>query len=154
VPPWCILSLPRYHSAMATTQEILTAAREVGKLIASHDSARKVEAAMAKLQNDVEAQRVLNDYNRHLQKLGEKEQAGKPIEVAEKQQLEKLQNAVIRNPVLRDFQMAQMDYLDLMRKVDEAMAGAPEQQPSGIAQAPAGAVPGAPVFVDPAKKLS
>jgi cell fate (sporulation/competence/biofilm development) regulator YlbF (YheA/YmcA/DUF963 family) len=136
---------------MATTQEILTAAREVGKLIASHDSARKVEAAMAKLQNDVEAQRVLNDYNRHLQKLGEKEQAGKPIEVAEKQQLEKLQNAVIRNPVLRDFQMAQMDYLDLMRKVDEAMAGQPEQQPAGIAQAPAG---GAPVFVDPAKKLS
>jgi cell fate (sporulation/competence/biofilm development) regulator YlbF (YheA/YmcA/DUF963 family) len=136
---------------MATTQEILSAAREVGKLIASHDIARKLESAMSRLQGDVEAQRVLNDYNRHLQKLGEKEQSGKPIEVSDKQQLEKLQNAVIRNPLLRDFQMAQMDYLDLMRKVDEAMAGQPEQQASGIAQAPTGA---APVFVDPAKKLS
>jgi cell fate (sporulation/competence/biofilm development) regulator YlbF (YheA/YmcA/DUF963 family) len=136
---------------MATTQEILSAAREVGKLIASHDIARKLESAMSRLQGDVEAQRVLNDYNRHLQKLSEKEQSGKPIEVSDKQQLEKLQNAVIRNPLLRDFQMAQMDYLDLMRKVDEAMAGQPEQQAAGIAQAPAGA---APVFVDPAKKLS
>ena len=61
---------------------------------------------------------------------------------------------MIRNPLLRDFQMAQMDYLDLMRKVDEAMAGQPEQQPAGIAQAPAGAPGAAPVFVDPAKKLS
>jgi cell fate (sporulation/competence/biofilm development) regulator YlbF (YheA/YmcA/DUF963 family) len=139
---------------MATTQEILSAAREVGKLIASHDTARKLEAAMQKLQGDTEAQRALNDYNRHLQKLGEKEQSGKPIEVAEKQQLEKLQTTVIRNPVLRNFQMAQMDYLDLMRKVDEAMAGQPEQAAGGgpgIAQAPPGA---APVFVDPAKKLS
>jgi cell fate (sporulation/competence/biofilm development) regulator YlbF (YheA/YmcA/DUF963 family) len=138
---------------MATTQEILSAAEKVGKLIASHDTARKLEAAMGRLQADVDAQRVLNDYNRHLQKLGEKEQAGQPIEVAEKQQLEKLQNAVIRNAILRDFQMAQMDYLDLMRKVDEAMAGQGEQAggPAGIAQAPAGA---APAFVDPAKKLN
>lgn len=106
---------------MATTEEIMASARELGKLIAQHPAAKKFEDTLRKLQADVEAQRVLNDYNRLLQKLGEKEQSGQPIEVADKQQLEKLQTGVIRNPTLRDFQIVQMDYLDLMRKVDDAL---------------------------------
>lgn len=113
---------------MATTQEILAAARSLGALIASHDAAAKFEQAVGKLQQDVEAQRTLSDYNRHLQKVAEKEASGKPIEVEDKRQIEKLQTAVTRNATLRDFQVAQMDYLDLMRLVDEAMSGAPEPQ--------------------------
>ncbi len=108
---------------MANMQEILKAAGDLGKLIAEHASARKFEETVRKLQADVEAQRVLNDYNRHMSKVAEKEASGKPIEVEDKRQLEKLQAAMVRNPLLREFQVAQMDYLDLMRKVDEAMAG-------------------------------
>jgi cell fate (sporulation/competence/biofilm development) regulator YlbF (YheA/YmcA/DUF963 family) len=130
--------------AMATTQDILNAAQALGKLIAQHDAAKKFEETMLKLQADVEAQRVLNDFNRHLQKLGEKEQQGKPIEPSEKQQLDKLQTAVIRNPILRDFQLRQMDYLDLMRKVDEAISGGP---PEGAAPGNAPAAPAAPGLV-------
>lgn len=122
---------------MANTEEILSDARELGKKIATHAAAAKLEEAIRKLQADVEAQRALNDFNRHMAKLSEKEAAGQPIEVADKQQLEKLQGAVIRNPLLRDLQIAQMDYSDLMRKVDEAMAGTHEAN-----EAP----PGAPVF--------
>jgi cell fate (sporulation/competence/biofilm development) regulator YlbF (YheA/YmcA/DUF963 family) len=126
---------------MATTQEILKAAEDLGKLISTHETAKKFDDAVRKLQADVEAQRVLNDYNRQLQKLGEKEAAGKPVEVDDKRQLEKLQAAVIRNPLLRQFQIAQMDYLDLMRRVDEAMAGSPGG-PEGAAPAGAGAMLG------------
>ena len=113
---------------MATTQEILQAASDLGKLIASHPASKKVEEVATRLQADVEAQRALNDFNRLMQKLEEKQQSGQPIEVEEKKSLEKLQAAVIKNPVLRNFQMAQMDYLDLMRQVDEAMNGGPAQQ--------------------------
>ena len=129
---------------MATTQEILEAARQLGKLIAQHDTAKKFEEALRKLQGDIEAQRVLTDYNRHLQKLGEKEAEGKPIEVADKQQLEKLQSAVIRNPTLRDFQVRQMDHLDLMRRVDEAMGGGPMPEQGAV---PGGADGGAGVVM-------
>ncbi|MCX5662655.1 MAG: YlbF family regulator [Planctomycetota bacterium] len=132
---------------MPTTQDILDAAQKLGKLIASHDSAGKLEAAARKLQGDVEAQRILTDYNRHLEKVSEKEATGKPIEVADKQQLEKLQGAVVRNPILRDFQVAQMDYLDLMRRVDEAMAGG---EPAAAAPAPGAGALGA----KPGLKLS
>lgn len=111
---------------MATTQEILTAARELGKIIATHDAAKRFAASMQKLGGDVEAQRVLNDLQRHLMKLQEKEQQGLPLEVEDKRTMEKLQGGVARNPILRDFQLAQMDYLDLMRQVDEAMSGEAE----------------------------
>ena len=118
---------------MATTQEILDAAVNLGKLIATHEAAKKFEGVMKKLEGEVEAQRLLNDYHRHLSKLGEKEAKGEPIEVEDKRQLESLQNQVVNNAVLRDIQMAQMDYLDLMRRVDEAISGGPK---------PAGGAPG------------
>jgi len=108
---------------MATTNEILDSARELGKKIATHAVAVKLEGTIGRLQEDREAQRLLADYQRHLTALGEKEAAGKPIEVEDKAKLEKLQNGVVRNPVLREFQMAQMDYVDLMRQVDEAISG-------------------------------
>jgi cell fate (sporulation/competence/biofilm development) regulator YlbF (YheA/YmcA/DUF963 family) len=118
---------------MATTQEILKAAKDLGTLVATHEAARKLEAAARKLEADVEAQRLLTDFNRLVSRLSEKEAAGRPIEVDDKRQLEKQQNLVIRNAILRDFQMAQMDYLDLMRKVDDAISGGPAAPGAGPA---------------------
>lgn len=121
---------------MATTQEIIDAAGDLGKKIAQHDTARKLETIIKQLQDDVEAQRLLADYQRHITAVGEKEAAGQPIEVEDKTKLEELQGQVIRNTLLRDFQMAQMDYLDLMRQVDGAISGTPDQAPTGAAQSP------------------
>lgn len=124
---------------MATTHEILAAARELGKLIATHDAARRFEEVARQLQADTEAQRALNDFNRFMQKIAEKEAAGQPIEVADKRQLEALQNKVVRMGVLQKFQIAQMDYLDLMRQVDDAINAV---EPPPLASAAAG--PGLP----------
>lgn len=107
---------------MATKQEIIDAASKLGKLIADHSVGKKLEAAINKLESDIEAQRAMTDYQRFMQTLGEKEAAGKPIEVAEKQKLQTLQNAVIHNLTLQQFQIAQMDYLDLMREVDQVIS--------------------------------
>jgi len=126
---------------MATTQEILDAATELGKKIAGHESARKLEDSLKKLQDDVESQRLLNDYQRHLQSLAQKQQRQQPIEVEEKRKLEELQGKVIRDTVLRDLQMAQMDYLDLMRRVDDAMTGNIEDGGTAQGQGPAAASP-------------
>lgn len=106
---------------MAGTDQILTKARELGKLIAEHDAARKLADAVDRLKDDADAQRALNDFSRHLNALAEKQAAGKPIEVDDKRKLEQLQLAVAKNPLLRDLQVLQMDYLDLMRRVDDAI---------------------------------
>ena len=106
---------------MATTQDVLDKARELGDLIGEHDAARRLDAAAKALDADREAQRALTDLERHAQALGQKEQAGQPIEVEDKRRLQALQNAVVKSPTLRDFQVAQMDLLDLLRKVDDAI---------------------------------
>lgn len=131
---------------MATTQEIITAAKALGDLVAKHEAGRKFQESLKKIQADVEAQRILNDFNRLLQKLSEKEQSGQPIEVVEKQQLGKCQQAVFRSATLRDFQMAQMDYLDLMRQVDEAISGGISPAPVPGATSASGTAPGLPVI--------
>lgn len=117
---------------MASTEQIVAAAEKVGELIAEHPAARKLEAVLERLEKDTQAQRTLTDYNRQLQKIAEKEQAGKPIEVEDKHQAQTLRNQIIRNPILCDLQIAQMDYVDLMRRVDQAIGG---QTPTGPGEA-------------------
>jgi cell fate (sporulation/competence/biofilm development) regulator YlbF (YheA/YmcA/DUF963 family) len=117
---------------MADTQAIVQQARKLGEMIATHPAAGKLEAAVASLDADVDAQRAMTDLDRHMQTLAEKQQAGKPIEVEDKRKAETLQKAVIRSKVLRDLQVAQMDYADLMREVQSAIDGAtPDAPPAG-----------------------
>lgn len=120
---------------MANTDQITKAATDLGKLIAEHDAAKKFKTHVKRLRDDTEAQRILNDYNRHLEMIHEKETNGKPIEVADKQKLESLQAALVQNPLLCDFQLVQMDYMDLMRKVDEALQGPSPQPPNAASSA-------------------
>jgi len=119
---------------MPSTPEIVQQARRLGEMIAEHDAAKKLDAAVAALEADIEAQRALTDLNRHMQLLDDKQQQGKPIEVEDKRKAETLRKAVIRSPVLRDLQVAQMDYADLMREVQSAIDGpTPDAPPAAAA---------------------
>jgi len=61
---------------MPTTQEILNKAQDLGKLLAKHDALTRLESVLKTFQEDVEAQRLFNDYQRHLAKIGQKEAEG------------------------------------------------------------------------------
>ncbi|MEM9790326.1 MAG: YlbF family regulator [Planctomycetota bacterium] len=106
---------------MPDTPAIVAHARRLGEMIADHDAAKQLEAALKALEGDVDAQRALTDLNRHLQAIAEKERDGRPIEVEDKHRAESLQKAVVRSKTLRDLQVAQMDYSDLMRQVQDAI---------------------------------
>lgn len=120
---------------MADIATIIKQADELGRLIAQHDATRRYDQAIQALEKDTDAQRALTDLNRHIEMLAEKESQGKPIEVADKRKLESLQSAVIASKTLRDVQVAQMDYVDLMRQVDDAMS---KHTPQADAPPPAG----------------
>ncbi len=122
---------------MASTEEIISDAEKLGALIADHASVLKLQEISQRLSEDIEAQRAMADLNRHMESLQEKQQSGQPIEVADKHKLESLQKVVSKSKVLRDLQMAQMDYLDLMRRVDEALTG---EAPASSEGAPGGLV--------------
>lgn len=111
---------------MSDMNQIIEAAKRLGAMIAAHPAVKKYEAVLAAIREDTEAQRLLADYSRHMDLLAEKESQGRPIEVEDKRRLSDLQGRIAMHARLRDMQMAQMDYVDLMRKVDEAMAVSPE----------------------------
>ncbi len=121
---------------MATTQQIMDAANDLGKLIAEHASTKKLADISKQLREDTDAQRIVTDYSRQLEAVQKKQEEQKPIEVEDKRKLEQLQQAMIGNTLLRDMQMVQMDYLDLMRRVDEAIQGAGDQPLPGADPAP------------------
>ncbi len=126
---------------MPTTSEILDAAKKIGDMVAQHDASKRLESAIKALEKDPDAQRAMTQFNQHLQALAQKEQAGKPIEVADKRALETLQQAVVMNVNLRNFQMAQMDYVDLLRKIDEQITGdvpGPGSDPGAVSGAGGG----------------
>ena len=124
---------------MATTEEILKAANDLGKLVKDHKAIVGMRDAAEKLRADVDAQRALADFERFVQTIGEKERNSQPIEVEDKHKLESLQKAVINNATLRTFQLAQIEMLDLRRKIDEAVFGSlipAEAQSTGEAESP------------------
>ncbi|MEM6749013.1 MAG: YlbF family regulator [Planctomycetota bacterium] len=107
----------------ATTQAVLDKAKEVGALLARHEAVRKLDAATAALESDVEARRAANDLARLADELAQREAQGQPATEQDRAKLTQAQAAVARSAALRGFQVAQMDYLDLLRSIDRQIAG-------------------------------
>lgn len=121
---------------MASTEEILKQAAELGELLADHEASKSMESAVKALQNDPSSQQALADLNQHAAGLEAKAAQGKPIEVADKRKMEELQQAVVLNPLMANFQRSQMAYVDLLKKVDDAITGRPTGEASGAAAPP------------------
>jgi cell fate (sporulation/competence/biofilm development) regulator YlbF (YheA/YmcA/DUF963 family) len=132
---------------MASEQDILDQATKLGELIAEHDALKALDKATKAFEADVASQRAMADYQRFAQSLQQKAQSGGAIEVEDKRKLEDLQQAVITNPLLANMQRAEMDYLDLLRKVDGAIVGAGGSASGSAPQPPApGPQPGSPIL--------
>lgn len=121
---------------MASEQEILDQATKLGELIAEHDAVKSFESAAKAFEADPSTQRTMTDYQRFAQALQQKAQQGSPIEVEDKRKLEELKQAMITNPLLASLKKAEMDYVDLLRKVDAVIVGA-----GGAGAVPGGADP-------------
>lgn len=102
---------------------VIAAAEALGKELAAHPVVQKVDALVRELEADTEAKRLMADLRRHEEALMQKEAAGQPIEVADKHKRQELQQSVAVSSLLGRLQVAQMDYVDLMRRVDELIGG-------------------------------
>jgi len=125
---------------MSSTEEIVELAQKLGALLGDHDVSTGLEKALGALQGDTASQQAIAEFNRFGSELEQKAAQGQPIEVADKQKLESLQQAVVMNPLLANFQQKQMDYVDLLRQIDDAIVGkgaaAPAPAQAGSAPSP------------------
>ena len=127
---------------MADTQEVLNAAAGLGALVATHPAVNAYKETIRQLDLDVGAKSLLQQYEQLIEVLSAKEAQMQPIEVAEKKQFEMLQQSIMMNPTLKKFATVQGEYMDVMRKVQEAInAGMTGQIP---ATPPTAAAPSAP----------
>ncbi len=110
-------------------EKILELAKQLGQEIASTLIAQQYFDASKKLDEDKDAQDLIKQYEQQAQQLAMKERQAQPIEPQEKQKLSDLQTKIAENPTIKQWMQAQVEYVNLLRKVNEAvMAQMPNQQ--------------------------
>jgi cell fate (sporulation/competence/biofilm development) regulator YlbF (YheA/YmcA/DUF963 family) len=100
--------------------EIIQTAQKLGDLVAQHPAVAKFKQAQKSVAEDAEASRLLSEFDRQLETLGRQEQSGLPVTDAQRQQLETLQSRIVSHIKVKALNLAQVDFMDLMRKVSQA----------------------------------
>jgi cell fate (sporulation/competence/biofilm development) regulator YlbF (YheA/YmcA/DUF963 family) len=107
---------------MATeTQQILDEAEKLSKLVADHPSLAKYKAAQKAVSEDADASRLLADFDRQIETLARQEQSGMPITDAQRHQLEALQSKIISHIKIKNLNLAQVEFIDLLRRINQTI---------------------------------
>lgn len=123
------------------TQTILDAADKIGDLLKEHPAVTKYKAAQKLVAEDADAARLLREFDRQLENLGRQEQTGMPVTESQQQQLQSLQTQIMSHIKIKALNLAQVDFVDLLRKVSQTYQQKLVDAPAGGAagaRAPAG----------------
>ncbi len=103
------------------TQQILSEADKLGKLVAQHPAIDRYKQAQKSLAEDPDAGRLLNEFNRQIMTLSRQEESGMPVSDAQRRQLEGLQTQLSSHLKIKALNIAQMEFVDVLRKVSDAI---------------------------------
>jgi cell fate (sporulation/competence/biofilm development) regulator YlbF (YheA/YmcA/DUF963 family) len=114
------------------TQQILQEAEKLGQMLKDHPAVARFKSAQKAVADDPEASRLLGEFERQLEALGRQEQQGRPVSDAQRLQLESLQSKIVSHIKIKNLNLAQMEFVDLLRKISQTY-----QRPLSDATAPA-----------------
>jgi cell fate (sporulation/competence/biofilm development) regulator YlbF (YheA/YmcA/DUF963 family) len=103
------------------TQTILDAAEKLSQLVADHPAVARYKSAQKSVSEDPEAGRLMADFERQLETLGRQEQQGVPVTEAQRQGLETLQSRIVSHIKIKNLNLAQVEFIDLLRKVNQTI---------------------------------
>jgi cell fate (sporulation/competence/biofilm development) regulator YlbF (YheA/YmcA/DUF963 family) len=121
------------------TQQIMEEAAKVGQLVAQHAAVTRFKDAQRAVDQDPEASRMLAELDRQIEALQRQSQAGMPVTDAQQRQLETLQSRIVSHIKIKALNMAQVDFVDLLRKVSQTIQRQVADNPA--AAAPSGSSP-------------
>jgi len=101
--------------------DITSLAERLGKAIADSPQAKRLHEARQGLHADKDLEKLLNDYQDQSEKIARLEGENKPVEVEDKHKLQGLHDRLVSSEPFKKFTAAQVEYMDLMRQVNEAM---------------------------------
>jgi cell fate (sporulation/competence/biofilm development) regulator YlbF (YheA/YmcA/DUF963 family) len=103
------------------TPQILAEADKLGQLVAQHPAVERYKSAQRAVAEDPDANRTMAEFERQLETLARQESTGMPVTDAQRAQLENLQSRIVSNVKVKNLNMAQVDFIDLLRKVNQAV---------------------------------
>lgn len=101
--------------------DILDLAGRLGKAIADSKQAQSLRQAREALHNEPATVQLLNEYQAQAHKIGQLEEQQKPVEVGDKHTLNDLHDRLIASETFKKYTAAQVDYIDLMRRVNDTL---------------------------------
>lgn len=106
---------------MADTQQIMEMAEKLGLELSKHPLVDRFKQAQKALADDPGASKLVNDFNRQLMTLARQEESGMPVSDAQRMQLEKLQAQLAAHLKIKAMNIAQVEFVDLLRKVNDTI---------------------------------
>ena len=100
---------------------IIELAERLGKLIADSPQAAALRAARDRMDQHPDVGKMLEDFRDQQDKIARLEAENKPVEVDEKHRLQDLHAKLVGSEAFKQLTAAQVEYVDLMRKVNEAI---------------------------------
>ena len=96
-------------------------AERLGRAIADSPQVAALKAARDAMKNAPEAEQLFMDFREQTDKVARLQQDKKPIEVDDKRRLQDLHEKLIACEAFKQLTAAQVEYVDLMRKVNESI---------------------------------
>ena len=122
----------------ADTQQILAEADKLGQLVSQHPAVEKYKQAQKAVADDPEASRLLADFDKQIEALARQEQSGMHVTDAQRSALEALQSKIVSHLKVKALNLAQVDFMDLLRKVSQTWQKPLAEQTGGASPAAAG----------------
>src|SRR4051812_1351094 len=122
------------------TQQLMSEAEKLGRLVAQHPAVARYKSAQKAVADDPEAGRMLADMDRQIETLSRQEQSGLPITDAQRAALEAAQSRVVSHIKIKNWNLAQVEFVDLLRKITQTIQrqlGDPAGGAGGAGAAPA-----------------
>ena len=113
------------------TQQLMSEAEKLGRLVAQHPAVARYKQAQKSVADDPEAGRMLADMDRQIEALSRQEQSGLPITDAQRAALESAQNRVVSHIKIKNWNLAQVEFIDLLRKITQTIQRQLGDQPAG-----------------------
>jgi cell fate (sporulation/competence/biofilm development) regulator YlbF (YheA/YmcA/DUF963 family) len=118
------------------TQQIMDEAAKVGELVAQHPIVARYKQARKAVEEDADASRLLAELDRQVDALTRQHQSGIAPTDAQQHAVEALQNKIVSHIKIKALNLAQVEFVDLLRKITQTI-----QRP--LAEAPVAAGPAA-----------
>jgi cell fate (sporulation/competence/biofilm development) regulator YlbF (YheA/YmcA/DUF963 family) len=102
-------------------EQLVELARRLGRQMAGHERTTKMKEAQKAVNEDEEAKKLIEEYQKQALKIEELEEANKPIEVEDKHKLRDIEQKLSLHPKLRELTRRQVDFIEMTRKVKQAI---------------------------------